>query len=166
MLLLGALVLTGCATPTPMPTAPPAPSDSPVFASDEEALAAAEEAYGRYSRVADQILVDGGADPERLKEFVSDEIYATEEPGFLRFASKGWHGVGETYFTLTLQHYDDRQVVVYSCDDVSETDVLDSAGVSVVKPDRTTLIPFEVTFDVEDSMRIVGSDVWTGGGVC
>jgi hypothetical protein len=45
-LLLITLVLAGCTQPDPMPTPPPTPSASPVFASDEEALAAAEEAYG------------------------------------------------------------------------------------------------------------------------
>ena len=47
---LVALLLGGC-TGTPAPTASPTPSASaaePVFASDEEALAAAVEAYEKY----------------------------------------------------------------------------------------------------------------------
>ena len=44
-----ALALSGCAgAPTPTPTPPSSASAAPIFASDEEALAAAEAAYERY----------------------------------------------------------------------------------------------------------------------
>ena len=60
---LGAALLAGC-LPTDPPVTPPPTSDlEPVFASDEEALAAAEEAYGAYLAAADEILSSGGADP-------------------------------------------------------------------------------------------------------
>ena len=52
-----ALVVAGCAA-TPSPTAAPTPSADaadPIFASDEEALAAAVEAYERYRAVSQQI---------------------------------------------------------------------------------------------------------------
>ena len=60
------LALAACSTGgTPLPPAP-SPSVTPVFASDEEALAAAKDAYTAYLKVSDQILVDGGANPDRI----------------------------------------------------------------------------------------------------
>ncbi len=163
--LLAAVLLTGCLAPDPVPTPPPTDA-APVFASDEEALAAAEEAYGRYLAVVDAIFSEGGASPERLLAHVSEDVYEQELPGFERIASNGWRGTGSTSFALTLQSFDDATVVVYSCDDVSSTDLLDASGRSIVKEGRLEHVPFEVVFDPADEMRIVGRQVWEGSGVC
>ena len=42
------LLLTGCSLASPEVAPTPTPSATPVFASEEEALAAAEEAYAAY----------------------------------------------------------------------------------------------------------------------
>ena len=62
-----ALVLTGCVG-SPAPTPSPTPTEAaPIFASDEEALAAAVKAYELYTRsVASQVTDDGGVEPERV----------------------------------------------------------------------------------------------------
>lgn len=164
--LLAALLLAGCTPSDPMPTPPPTSDAAPIFATDEEALAAAEEAYGKYLATADNILSDGGADPERLLEHVSPSLYDEERVGFERIMAKGWRGVGKTTFQLTLQRYDERQVIAYSCDDVSATDLVDQSGTSVVKEGRIERVPFEVEFDPRDGMRILSKAVWDGGGVC
>jgi hypothetical protein len=163
---LAAVLLAGCTPSTPMPAPPPTPDATPVFTSDEEALAAAEEAYGKYLALADTILSEGGNDPERLLDAVSRDVYANEAPGFERIANNGWRGTGKTAFTISLQRYDDPQVVAYVCEDVSATDLLDSSGVSVVKPGRLAIVPFEVEFDGGDHMLIVRKDMWDGGGAC
>src|SRR5690606_919779 len=87
-LLLITLVLAGCTQPDPMPTPPPTPSAAPVFASDEEALAAAEEAYGKYLETVDAILADGGSNAERLKPLVTSALFEHEREGFATYASK------------------------------------------------------------------------------
>lgn len=165
LLVLPVALVSGCVVeppPTPTPTTPPAPR----FASDEEALAAAEEAYGAYLAVSDQVIRDGGTQPDRLKAFVSDPVYAEELKGMQRLADNGWRGVGHTSFTLILQQFDEETLTAYSCDDVSQTDLIDATGASVVKPDRQTLLPFEVEFDLGDSFRVVDKVLWNGGGVC
>jgi hypothetical protein len=161
-LLLITLVLAGCTQPDPMPTPPPTPSASPVFASDEEALAAAEEAYGKYLAAADEVINDGGSQPERILEFVSEDLYEQELAGYKRLSESGWHGVGNTVFSLTLQQYDNKSVVVYACDDLGATDIVDQEGVSVVKPGRVLVVPYEVEFDPTDSMRLIRKEVWEG----
>jgi hypothetical protein len=165
-LLLTALLLAGCTDPSPMPTPPPTPSATPVFASDEEALAAAEEAYGKYLATSDEIIRDGGTNPERLVPFVSSDIYERESAGFALLQERSIHGTGTTKFELTLQSFDDDQVTVYACNDYRETDVVDTSGASVLQEDRETLKPFEVVLDPNDSLRVVVMDVWSGGGVC
>ena len=61
-----ALVLAGCAPDVPAIQVPPTPTVTPLFASDEEALAAAEEAYAAYLAMSDEITSDGGERPERI----------------------------------------------------------------------------------------------------
>jgi len=165
-LLLIALVLTGCTQPDPMPSPPPTSSDAPVFASDEEALAAAEEAYGKYLSAADEVVRGGGEVPELVEPYLSAELYERDKESFEQFAANGWLGVGEASFSLQLQTYNDESVTAYVCDDLSRTDVLDGDGESVIAAGRKTRIPYEVEFDATDEMRIVRKEIWNGEGVC
>lgn len=164
--LLAALLLAGCTPSDPMPTPPPTSDAAPVFATDEEALAAAEEAYGKYLATVDAILADGGQNPERLEPLVAPAIYSSELEGYKDLASRGLRGVGESSATLQIQRYDASSLVAYVCEDISSTDVVDSSGTSVVKSGRPTLLPYEVTFDLADSLRILEKQRWDGGGVC
>jgi hypothetical protein len=165
------VALAGC-VPTGGPSASPSAHATPVFASDAEALAAAEKAYAAYVRVSDQILVDGGANPERLESLTSSTLYAQELKGFQSTSKNGWHSTGGTkYDHFTLESYSpgDRNAIVtaYVCSDVSGVDVLDASGQSVVSPDRPNRTAFEVTFALTKSRLVLASDdVWTGGGIC
>ncbi len=174
--LAAALALTGC-QPEHTPIIPtPVPSTTPIFASDEEALAAAEEAYRAFQVVSDQILADGGKEPERLEDLVTTEVYATEVATYEEWASRGWHEIGHTQIiSVSLESYSPTAnggkgaVVVYACTDLSNTDVLDSSGKSVVNPDRVTAIPFQTSFDFDESSgRLLLSEkvVWTGANFC
>ena len=71
--LASALVLTGCTAPPPHTVAVSSPTATPVFASDEEALAAAVEAYEKYLAVSDQIAQEGGAGADSFADVVTDE---------------------------------------------------------------------------------------------
>jgi hypothetical protein len=165
-LLLIALVLAGCTPSQPMPTPPSTPSTAPVFASDEEALAAAEEAYGKYMAAADEVIRGGGLQPELVKSYLSADLYERDEESFKQFAENGWFGIGRATFTMHLQRYDERALISYVCDDFSGTDVLNTDGQSVVAAERQTRIPYEVEFSVVDDMLIVRKEIWSGGGVC
>ena len=167
---------TGCAAdPKPAPRSNP-PAAAPVFASDEEALAAATEAYEGYVKTADQIVRDGGSDPSRISEYVSDDLAASEVASFASLKDRSLRGVGETsYANFSLQQVStdpsDKEIVTaYVCSDLSETDVVDDTGESVVDPDRPDRTAFVITFDlssVDPSALVVSSiTVWDGGGVC
>ena len=164
---LAALLLAGCTPSTPMPAPPPTPDATPVFASDEEALAAAEEAYRTYVATVDAILQDGGANAERLRDLASEELLTVQREGFDAFAANGWRSEGNTELrNFVLQQYRERNVVLYVCADVSAVDVVDSEGNSKVSPDRPPESTHEVSLHWDDKFIIVSDEPWSGDGVC
>jgi len=166
------LALAGCVPSDSPATSEPSASLTPVFASDAEALAAAEAAYAAYQAAVDKVLVDGGSDPGRLQPLVSKRVYADELKGFRLASSKGWRSTGGTTFDhFTLESYtpsDPSEVVIaYVCSDVSSVNVFDASGASVVAESRPDRTPFEVTFALRDGdLTMASNDVWSGGGVC
>jgi len=174
VVLVAALAATAC-TPAPQPPRTPAPSSTPLFASDEEALAAAEEAYAAYLAVSDQIFKDGGRDPHRLLDVATPQVLSAQMGGYAMAASNGWVSKGETKLdTVSLQKYDpdtkEGTITIYGCVDLSSVEVIDSAGVSVVSPTRPDRSPFEVAFDRQESsspqLLVSGEKPWTGENFC
>src|SRR5690554_1538774 len=82
-------LLTGCATETPAITPAPDPAVTPVFASDEEALAAAVEAYEAYWYALSEILEDAGSGEERIDEFATAEQAARDKADFAELRTSG-----------------------------------------------------------------------------
>ena len=181
LLLLGTLALTGC-TPEPVPQAPQAsettaPTDAPVFASDEEALAAATEAYAAYLAMSDQILAEGGENPDRIRAFSTETLAEIEMEGYAQVRSNKLRSVGESRFSdlilqnLSLTEKAGRGIVTtYLCSDISEVDVVNVNGDSVVKDARPDFTPFIVSFDLVSrepvKLLVSSADVWDGAGIC
>lgn len=162
------VVLSGCDGPPPHVTPVPTPSVTPVFASDEEALAAAEESYAAYLAVSDQIFAEGGVDADRLRTVATGTFLEASLQGFQEVQASGWHSTGVSKSdSYQLQKVEPAGLLsVYLCTDVSDIDVLDSTGQSVVSPDRPNRTLFEVTFEVADTHLLVASrEVW-GNGQC
>jgi hypothetical protein len=166
------LTMTGCGDPPPPVTPTPTSSAAPVFASDEEALAAAEESYRAYTEVADQIFHEGGADPDRLTAVATGDFLDASIAGFENVREKGWHSIGHSTFdSLELQRIDSSPsgiVSAYLCGDVSGVEVVDSDGVSVVAADRPDRTYFEVIFDLDVAtgrLLVASRQVW-GDGKC
>jgi len=140
---------------------------APRFASDEEALAAAEEAYAAYIAMVDTIMGDGGKDPERLMPLASQELYEREAEGFANVAAKGIHATGKRTFVMSLQRFSDSEIVAYVCDDISQVDLIDSEGNSTVLPGRLSTYEFEVTVALADRHSVVQSKtLWKGDSTC
>ncbi|MBH0099470.1 hypothetical protein I6E68_10010 [Salinibacterium sp. NSLL150] len=168
------VLLSGCvpsdATPPPEQTA----SFVAPYASDEEALAAAEEAYAEYSRVSDEILIEGGADPQRLGAVATGDFLNVSIEEMREFEAEGYRATGiTTYSDLVLQRYSPGAgpidiIGLYLCSDVSGTDVLDAAGKSIIEPTRDDVSTMQVTFTfIEADAQLVVSDqqLWESG-VC
>lgn len=168
------LALTSC-QPDPRPVIPdPVPSSELLFESEQEALAAAEEAYGAYLVLLDLIRAEGGVDENRLSEVATGEILERELTGLRDFQTRGHHTSGSLAFdSVELQQYDPVAeggigvLYFYACEDFSAVDVLDASGTSVLEPGRQLRWPLVVGFDFVDSHLLVSSaDDWTGANFC
>jgi hypothetical protein len=177
IVLAATLALTGCQPDDSPLVVDPSPSVTPIFESDEEALAAAEAAYAEYLAVSAEILSHGGVDPERLLGVATQELFESELPSLKEFAENGWRSEGASSVdSLSLQSYDpyaaagDASVIVYACLDVSATDVFDAEGNSVVSESRPDRTPFETVFayspEAPHSLLMSEKSVWTGDDFC
>jgi hypothetical protein len=136
------------------------PSSTPLFASDEEALAAAEEAYAAYVSLTDEILAAGGQGVERLGTVATGRQLELDTAELRKVASLGYRAVGATATSdFTLQSYDsaasvgDAVVTAYVCEDVSAVDIVDRTGISVVRGDRPNRVKYALSFDSSDAEK-------------
>lgn len=165
--------LTGCSSPEPAPT-PSASTQAPVFASDEEALAAAEKAYTDYLAMSDLIAQEGGANPERMEGLLTENFLASEIAGFTDYSARGLRQVGSSSsdghrLQSTSLDPENFELRVYACLDVASTDVIDAAGISVVPASRDPRIPLELSFELADGqfpLRVAEPITWGGADYC
>ena len=176
----GAVVLlvgtSGCATePAPAPTASASSSPTPaapVFASDEEALAAATEAYANYLAVSNSVAQSGGKDSQQMATVAVGEALEEELQSLSELSKAERVGVGDVKFdSLTIQsaELNSGSVTAYVCLDVSETDVIDNAGTSVLPPDRVDRLPLEVSFTADKDANVLlleRTRSWGGSNFC
>jgi len=168
ILVIGVLLLAGCVPQPAEDPVEPAPSNTPVFASEEEALAAAVAAYEDYLKVSDAIAADGGANPERLKDLVTEEWYEKEVEVFQIIGDAGFHQAGRSSSrNAELQQYNEDQVIINVCADASETTYVDLNGVDVTSDERATLVTNEVLFEVDQGdLVLVSSTPWSELSLC
>jgi hypothetical protein len=165
-------VLAGCSPGTGMPVPPPDPTSTPVFASDEEALVAAEDAYGTYLDVSNDLGEGGWLDTGGLSAVLRGDALDEELDTAKSFSAKGYVQVGRSTFdTTTLQQWSSEDGVisisVYLCLDVTAVDVVDDSGVSIVAPDRADRQSLEVVVDnVDGQFKVSGGDAWAGQPFC
>lgn len=170
------VLVSGCVPQSPAPVPSPAePSYTPLFASDEEALAAAEEAYREYQAMSNLIINEGGRNPERIAPFVTEEYYEVELDAFAYFSDSLLRGIGEaTFDSIQLQQTyatgtETAVVAVYLCLDVSATQIVDAEG-NTVTPERDVRGLFEVNFEATRgapvTMLLSHSQLWQGEDTC
>ena len=131
------LILSGCVPADPEVTPPAEPSSEAIFASDEEALAAATDAYEAYLKMSDLIAQEGGKNPERIAPLVTEEWLAKEIAGNEELIKSGRRLVGNFAMRSTSlqQTFPDGPasvvVVIYACIDPNGSRLLDSHGTDV-----------------------------------
>lgn len=171
-----ALLLGGCVEPQPNGTPTPNPSVTPIFESEEAALAAAEAAYAEYVKVANLIAQEGGTNPSRLAPLVTKEWLDKEVSVFEAFATTGNRQTGSSSFRIAeLQQLEDdgrgtASVVVNACSDSSGVRFLNAAGDDVTPNDRQNVVALELTFEAIKSgqvtMLLAGSAPWRDSSFC
>lgn len=164
-----ALALAGCSAQKSQPKeSTTAAEQKPMFATDEEALAAAQAAYANYLEVSDQIARDGGANPERLKGLVSAQLLTESEGVFSDYLEKSIAVEGQTAFdSLHVAGISSKSASFYVCLDVGGTRLV-SANVGDVTPaGRQSRLPiiFEIS-KTGGAFTIESSEVWSGRNYC
>ena len=168
MTVAGMLLFSGCGGGAPIPTLPPTPSATPIFASEEEALAAAEEAYAAYLAMSNLIGSEGGVDPERIAPLVTADRLEIELRGFETLRQSDLRLVGRTSFeTIEVQRLEltpeDVEIVFYVCWDASGSRVMNDSGVDVTPPDRVDRLVLEVvmvTSGGKPPLILASDDAW------
>lgn len=169
------LMLGGCLAPQSSVIPTSTPISAPVFASEEEALAAAVAAYEAYLAVSDLIGNEGGKNPERLAGVVSGALLASETDAYVEFAATGNRLTGHSaYKSFTLQRVHESagevEVVAYVCADVSGSRLLNSENEDVTPPSRSDFLPLEVFFTNESrgssTLLMGGSEPWPSQDIC
>lgn len=167
---LVALSFAGCATaPTDSTPQNAAVEQAPAFATDEEALAAAQAAYAEYLAVSDQIAREGGANPERLQGLVTKDQFKLEQQNANSLKDQGLHSEGiSTFDTFHVANADLDSFSAYVCLDVSNSNLVNSSGEIINSANREKRWPLLVTFDlsIPTNILISGSDTWTGQNFC
>lgn len=180
MTLIAAAGLAACAPDEPERPPGHTPNHHPVFASDEEALAAAEDAYSAYLAVANLVAQEGGMDPERYADVVTHSWLSHEIESAAAFSESGTRQVGEVaYSSLSLQQVDlvDGSLSVYACLDVSGARILDAGDIDVTPEERDPVVPVELDLRALKTglakspggppvLLIDGSELWTGQDFC
>ena len=169
---VGALLLallTGCApSDAPPPPEPTATFVAP-YASDEEALAAAEEAYAEYLRVSAAIHIKGLGDPASLSTIATGQHLAELLDEFDRLQAAQQYILGEQSFDeVMLQRYSrdgstKEILAVYLCDDLSDLAIF-QGDEKIGPPEPVAPALMQVVFDYSrDSKSLLVStrEIWS-----
>lgn len=152
-LAVASVVLSGC-SPAPVPT----PTPTPVFASEEQAFAAAEETYRAYND-AGNARRDGLETPDP-QDFLIGTALEGDIDGqtLLRergLAVKGHVGVERFNGVEATLASDSNRIIAIVCLDASHTQVVDNEGTDVTPPGRAPQVAQKVTFSAtDDGLRI------------
>lgn len=138
------LGLAGCTTPSPGPT--PTPTG---FATEAEAFAAAEATYRAYVDALNQVDLSDPATFEPVYELTAGELNASERESYSQLHAQGSTISGKiTYSNAELLNRSDNVATIAVCLDVSEVDVLDSTGSSIVPESRPDVQSVAVDVDL------------------
>lgn len=159
------VTLTGCGpaerAPAPTPTA--SATHAPLFSTDEEALAAAEEAYRKYLEVVDVSLATG--DGSRLAEVATGPALESASAAVESWVAEGRKQSGSSHGTaVQLVFFDDRYVEVYACLDVSQVVVTPAVGSTGESSIYSVVVG--VAYDRDGAAKVESEEAWGGKPFC
>lgn len=140
----GALAMSGCSgAPAPAKT-------TPLFASEDEAFAAAEKTYRAYVDALNQVDLSDPKTFEPVFAWTIGDANSEERKTFSAMHADGWIVSGmtrTTKFIPSLVTLRPVAVTAQVCSDVSDVAVVNGDGVSQVAPDRPDKYVLEVGFE-------------------
>ncbi len=156
-----------------MPSAPPSAEAEPLFASDEEALEAAEAAFEEYLDVAFAVFSNPADGAESLRSVAVGDVLETDTERAARYAAEGLRQASRPATIETrLQQYAPSagidEVITYACIDALSFELVDQSGESLSDPNRAKRIVVENSFiEIDGSqLRLMESQVWSEGDTC
>jgi hypothetical protein len=139
----GVLALGMLAACTPQPE--PAPTTTALFTSDEEAFKAAEETYRAYTDAVNATDLSEPDSIEPVYDLLINPAEAASRKNYsLYHAEKITRTGSSTFDTFTPVPFQNSLITVRLCIDVSEVELTNSAGDSVVPADRQDRQPIEI----------------------
>lgn len=173
VLAASALIVSGCSSEAAVPSAPPAAEAEPLFASDEEALEAAEAAYREYLAVSDRIYGDGD-DTAMLSEVAVGSVLEEDLARAEQFRSDKVRTSGATeLIDLRLQQHlqgdvTSTEVLAYGCVDTASVTIVDSQGTDIGDPEREATATYELRFipSQDGELLLAESEFWKAGPEC
>lgn len=178
---LVAMLLAGCSsTDEAGPTGSAEPSngavdagaDAPLFASDDEALAAASEVYLALLAVESEVGAAGGHGYERMYEYVTAEMEGYVEAAGPRFIAKErWTEGIVTADTFSLQRWSQSDEVTtvhfYACLDMTDLALFEGADTVLKERGVVNRQPLEITVNnSEGKFKVGSSKPWSGNSFC
>ena len=155
------MTATGCfAQPDPEPT--------PLFSSEEEAFAAAEETYRSYVDAVNDRREDPSSQPDPstflIETALEDDIDAQRQ---LDEAGVDIHGPTEIASSAPVDVSDDlSEARLAICLDSTKTALVDQSGEDVTPADRPELVSLEVAFVIVDGAFLINESNTRSVGAC
>lgn len=170
------LALSGCVPTGSHPSPSPSASATPVFASDAEALAAAEKAYAAYESAVDKSLQTSSS--SGLEAVATGKALVAARRSVESFRSEGRTQRGVSLIRdvtpadlgpLVVAGRAGNEAQIYACLDVSKVEVVDASGLEVSNPGRQAVFPVLVSllWSVDKRGLLVSEEsVWDGRNFC
>ncbi len=163
-LVTGALMtvgLTGCFGEPPAPSVTPSPTG---FATNEEAYAAAEQAYRDYID-ATNLRNEGRVGPDPA-QYVTPAIAENLSENAAQRKAEGITITGRArILDIAIQSGDTERVLLQACLDQTSVRQIDSSGADVTPSDRANIPAMKYTF-IRESNRMLMSDAVMIGESC
>jgi hypothetical protein len=162
------LVMTGCASPPPLPKSQETTSSESTL-TEEQALALAEETYSSYLKVYSKLIAGGGGDISSISPFLTDERLKLEEQELKILSSEGLKIIGNPSFrSVSMNPISSDSYQLLICLSGKDTKVIDSSGKDVTPSSRPNELPMQVTMQLSSSstFKISESQAWSGQNFC
>ncbi|MFC4137471.1 MULTISPECIES: hypothetical protein [unclassified Microbacterium] len=146
-------LLAGCA-----PTPEPKPTKTAAFASDEEAFAAAEETYQDYIGALNNVKFEDPTTFTHAFELSRGELNASDREYLSSMHAESYSRTGSTVvgsFEGDSYAASEGTIHATTCIDVSDVDIVDEDGASVVSPDRPNAYRMAVVFEIDEDRILV-----------
>jgi hypothetical protein len=138
---------------TPQPEPAPKPTKTQLFSSDAEAFKAAEETYRAYTDALNKVDTSDPRTFEAVYSYETGDLKALDKKNLSTLRAEQLTVTGDTVirgFEGVSTSAGFKEVIGSVCLDVSQTDIRDKTGASVVPPGRLDIYTAIVTFTSVD----------------